>query len=94
MRRHFDFQVPDAWRCVGAWAYVDDSWAVGTDEAGGVLAQELVFDPHHVLLRDALGDAHHQRYLCIYGLDDGCCRKRWRHINHGGICPRALLSLK
>ncbi len=77
-----------------AWAYIDDSWAVGAYEAGGALAQQLMFDPHHVLLGDALSDAHHQRDLCVDGFDDGCCRERRGYINHAGICPCALLCLR
>lgn len=79
--------------CVCVCAYIDDSWAVGAYEAGGALAQQLMFDSHHVLLGDALGDTHHQGNLCINGLDDGCCRERRRYINHSGICTCALLCL-
>lgn len=79
------------WRSV--CAYVDDSWAVGAYEAGDVLAQQPVFDPHHVLLGDALSDANHQRDLRVNGLDDGRRRKRRRDINHSGIGPCALLRL-
>lgn len=75
-------------------AYVDDSWAVGAYEAGGALAQQLMFDPHHVLLGDALSDANRQGYLRVNGLNDGCCRERRGHINHSGICPCALLCLR
>lgn len=75
-------------------AYVDDSWAVGADEAGDVLAQQLVFDSHHVLLGDALGDANHQRDLGVDGLHDGRCRKRRRNINHSGVGPCALHRLR
>lgn len=75
-------------------AYVDDSGAVGAHQAGGVLAEQLMFHSHHVLLGDALGDAHSQRDLGVDGLDDGCCRKRGRDINHSGICPCALLRLQ
>lgn len=74
--------------------HVDYSWAVGAYESGRALAQEPVFDSHHVLLGYAFGDAHHQRHLCVDGLDDGRCSK-WRgYINDGGNCPRALLCLK
>lgn len=75
-------------------AYVDHSGAVGAHQAGGVLAQQFVFDSHHVLLGDTLGDAHSQRDLCVDGLDDGCCRKRGRDIDDSGICPCALLRLQ
>lgn len=77
-----------------AQAYIDDSWAVGAYEAGVALAQELMFDSHHVLLGDALSDADHQRHLCIDGLNDGCRGERRRYINHSGICPCALLCLR
>lgn len=74
--------------------HVDYSRAVGAYEPGGLLAQEPVFDSHHVLLGYAFGDAHHQRHLCINSLDDGCCSE-WRgYINDSGICPCALLCLK
>lgn len=80
--------------CLCVRAYIDDSWTVGSYEAGGALAQEFMFDSHHVLLGDTFGDAHHQRYLCINSLNDGCCGK-WRgYINHSGICPGALFCLR
>lgn len=74
--------------------YIDDSWTVGANEAGVALAQELMFDSHHVLLGDALSDAHHQGDLGINGLNNGSCRKRRGHINHSGVCPRAILCLR
>ncbi len=75
-------------------SYIDDTGTVGADEAGLALAEQLVFDPHHVLLRDSLCDTDSQWYLCINRFDDGSCRKRRRHIDHGGISPCAILSLK
>lgn len=76
------------------YTYIDNSWAVGAYQAGGALAQEPMFDFHHVLLRDALSDAHYQGNLSINSLDDGC-RSKWRgHINHSSICPCALPCLK
>lgn len=75
-------------------AHIDDSWAVGAYQAGGALAQELMFDSHHVLLGDALSDAHHQGHLGVDGLDDGCRREGRGNINHRGICPCALSCLR
>lgn len=80
--------------CVCVCAYVDDSWAVGAYEAGGALAQKLMFDPHHVLLGDALCDAHHQGHLRIDGLNDGRGSERRRHINHRGISPCCIPRLR
>lgn len=74
-------------------AYVDDSWAVGAYEAGGALAQQLMFDPHHVLLGDALCDAHHQGHLRIDGFNDGRRSERRGHINHRGIGPCCIPCL-
>lgn len=80
--------------CVCVRAYVDDSWAVGAYEAGGALAQEPMFDSDHVLLGDALCDAHHQGHLRIDGLDDGRSGERRGHINHRGMCPCCILCLR
>lgn len=75
-------------------SYIDDTGTVGADEAGLALAEQLVFDAHHVLLRDSLCDTDSQWDLCVNCFDDGGCRKRRRHIDHGGISPSAILSLK
>lgn len=80
--------------CIYVCTYINDSWAVWAYEASSALAQKLMFDFNHVLLGDALSDAHHQRYLCVNGLNDGCCREWRRYINHRGVCPCALLCLK
>lgn len=82
--------VNEWWVC----PYVDDSWAVGAYEAGGVLAQKLMFDPNHVLLGDALCDAHHQGHLRIDGLDDGRGSERRGHINHRGVCACCIPRLR
>lgn len=64
--------------------YIDDSGAVGAHQAGLALPQQPVFDPHHVLLGDALSDANHQGHLCINGLVDGSSSKRGRDIYDSG----------
>lgn len=79
---------------MSAVAYIDDSWTVGAYEASVALTQKLMFDSHHILLGNALGDANHQGDLCVNGLDNGRCRKWRRYINYGGICPCALLGLR
>ena len=78
---------------VGVSAHIDDSRAVGAYETSGALAQQLVFDSDHVLLWDALSDAHNQGHLCINGLNNGRSRERWGHINHSCIGPSALSCL-
>lgn len=74
--------------------YVNDPGAVGADQTGDILPEELVLYAHHVLLRDALCDAHCQWNLGINGLNDGCCCERRRHVDHGGICSSALFGLE
>lgn len=74
--------------------YIDDSWAVRAYKSGGALAQEPVFDPHHVLLGYTFSDAHHERHLCIDSLNDCCCSERRGDINDTGICPCAVFCLK
>lgn len=74
-------------------SYIDDSWAVGADESGDALAQKPVFHLHHVLLWDALCDAHDQRYLGINGLNDGCRCKWRRNIDDCGIGSSGILGL-
>ena len=44
---------------------LDDAGAVGADEPCRRLLPERVLDLDHVLLRDALGDAHHQGDLIL-----------------------------
>ena len=53
-----------------------------------------MFDTHHVLLGDPLGDDHYQTEFGIYGLQNGICCKCWGDVNHRGISPCALLSLQ
>lgn len=74
-------------------SYVDDAGAVWPDEAGDVLADEPVLDPHHVLLRDSLCDTHHQRDLGVDGFYDGRRGERRRNVDHCGICTCSLLRL-
>lgn len=75
-------------------SYVDDAGAVGPDEAGDVLAEEPVFDPHHVLLWDSLRDTHRQRYLGVDGFYDGRRGERRGDVDHRGVGACPLLRLE
>lgn len=75
-------------------AHVDDARAVGPDEAGGALPKQPVLHLHHVLLRDALRDAHHQRHVGIGRLQDGRRRKGGWHVDHGGLRSGGCLRLE
>ena len=80
--------------CICVYSYINNAGAVGADEARGALAQQLVFDLDHVLLGDALCDAHHQGHASVDGLHDGGTRE-WRgHVDHCGLGPGTLSRLE
>ena len=62
-----------------------DSWAIGSDETRFVLSEQPVLDPDHVLLGDALSDAHYEAHLRIHGLQDGLRGTGGRHVDNSGI---------
>mmetsp|Transcript_11109 Transcript_11109/g.26212 ORF Transcript_11109/g.26212 Transcript_11109/m.26212 type:complete len:306 (+) Transcript_11109:112-1029(+) len=72
---------------------LDDARAVRTNQARLVLAHQCMLDLHHVLLRDALGDAHDQRDLSLQGLEHRGGRGGGRHVNHRGVGTCLLLCL-
>mmetsp|Transcript_63393 Transcript_63393/g.151303 ORF Transcript_63393/g.151303 Transcript_63393/m.151303 type:complete len:377 (+) Transcript_63393:60-1190(+) len=74
-------------------AWLDDAWAVGSDQSALVLADQSVLDLHHVLLGNALSDAHNQRNLSLQCFQHSTgCGRRWNH-DHGGIAICLLLRL-
>ncbi len=66
-----------------AFARRDDARAVGTDQARP-RSGERCLHSHHVVDRNALGDAHHQLDAGIGRLEDGVGGERRRHIDDAG----------
>ena len=66
--------------------------AIRADEPRGG-AVERLFHPHHVEHRNALGDAHGERYLRIDCLQYSVRRKGRRHIDRGCFCPGGFARL-
>jgi hypothetical protein len=63
----------------------NDSRAIGANETALALAHKLVLNPDHVLLRNALGDAHNQGHFSVDGLFNGLGRTgRW-NVDYGRI---------
>lgn len=63
----------------------NDSWAVGANQTGFVLSEQGVLYFDHVVLRDSLSNAHHQRDLRFDGLHNGIGCPRGRNVDDGGI---------
>ena len=63
----------------------NDARAVGADKAGLALSDQGVLHLHHVLLRDALGDAHNQGDLGLECLEDGGRSTGRRDVDDGGV---------
>ena len=77
-----------------ALARLDDARAVRPDEARHALLRQRVLHPHHVLLRDPLRDAHHQRHLRLERLQDRSGRERRRDVDDRRVRAGALLRLR
>lgn len=74
--------------------YLYNARTVGANESCLVLPNQAVFDTHHILLRDALSNTHHQANLCINCFQNGCCRKGGWHKNHSGSSTRFFNCLR
>ena len=70
----------------------DDAGAVGADEAR-LRVLELRPDLHHVVDRDAFGDADDQRQAGVFGFEDGVGGERRRHEDDGGVGAGLLYRL-
>ena len=62
----------------------DDAGAVGADETR-LRVLELLPDLHHVVDRDALGDADDERQAGVLSFEDGVCGEGWRNKDDGGV---------
>ena len=63
----------------------NNTGAVGTDQSGFALSLESVFHPDHVLLGNALGDAHNKWDLRFNGFHDGGGSARRGNVNDGAV---------
>lgn len=71
----------------------DDAGAVGADQTALALTQQRVFDADHVVLGDALSDAHNQSHLGLHRLHDRLGRTRRRHVDDGDVAFGRILGL-
>jgi hypothetical protein len=69
-----------------AFSGLDDSGAVGADEAG-LGPVQLVLDLHHVVLRDPFRDAHNEGDLRLDGVADRIGGTEGRDKDHRGVRP-------
>ena len=67
----------------------DNTGAIGTHEASVVRLQCLLH-AHHVVHRNAFGDADDELDARVRGLEDGIGSTTGRHIDHGNIGARRL----
>ena len=59
-----------------------------------VLGEQRLLHAHHVVLRDALGDAHDQGHLRLDRLEDRCSGGRRRHVEHRRVSAGPCLGLR
>jgi hypothetical protein len=71
---------------------LDDPGAVWTNHPGGMLRTEGVLDLDHIVLRDAIGDDHHETDFGFDCLHNGISSGGGWHIDHGGITGSNFLS--
>ena len=64
---------------------LDDAGAVRANELGGGLLAEGPLDLGHVLLGNALRDAHRERDLRLDGVHDGSRSEGWRDVDGRGV---------
>lgn len=69
----------------------NDSRAVGTDQAALRLTHQGMLNANHIMLRNALSNAHNQWDFGFKGFQDGCSSSWWWHIDHRGISFGRLL---
>ena len=67
----------------------DDTGAVGANKASVVRLQRLLH-AHHVVHRNAFGDADNKLDARIRGLEDGIGSTAGRHVDHGDVGARGL----
>lgn len=71
----------------------NDSRAVGSDQSGLVLCLQHVCDANHVVLRDTLSDADHERDLSLQSLLDTSSGERWWDEDSRGIGASCFAGL-
>lgn len=74
--------------------WVDDAWAVGSNQTRFGLSLECIHNPNLVLLWDALGDGDNERYFVFDSVDNGVRTRRWRHVENSSIRSRLLYGLQ
>lgn len=72
---------------------LNDARAVRSDEAGLGLLVEVPLHLDHVLLRNALGDGHHERDLGLDGVDDSSGAHGGRDEDHGRVWVHRFLCV-
>mmetsp|Transcript_1043 Transcript_1043/g.2215 ORF Transcript_1043/g.2215 Transcript_1043/m.2215 type:complete len:308 (-) Transcript_1043:14-937(-) len=72
---------------------LDDAGAIGADEAALILPHEGVLDLHHVLLRDALGDANNQWDFGLQRLENRSSSRGRGDVDDSGVAVSLLLGL-
>ena len=76
-----------------ALSWLDNTWAVWTDQACLCLRFHDRLNLDHIESWDTLGDANYEVHLGLNSLKNGISRKRWWHVDHRSLCVSCLLSL-
>ena len=63
----------------------NDAGTIGSDQSALILVLELLDHLDHVVLGNALSDAHNQGDLGVNGLNDGGGGAGRGHVNHGAM---------
>ena len=68
-----------------ALTWLDDTWAVWSDQASFVLGLHDRFYLDHIQSGDTFGDAHDKVHLSLDSLKNGVGGEGGRHVDHGGL---------
>merc|ERR1719362_1205318 len=76
-----------------AFARLDNSWTVWSNQPRLVLAYKCMFHTHHVLLWNPLCDAHDESDFSFECLHNGACSCWWWDVDNSCIAVCCLLCL-
>ena len=76
-----------------AFSWLDDSWAVWTNQSSSSLGVHDGLHLDHIQSWDTLGDAYYEVHLGLNCLKNGISGERWWNIDNGGIGVSGFLGL-
>lgn len=76
-----------------ALSRLNNTRAVGADQACDILLYKSVLDQHHVSLWDAFGNTNYKLDTGVNGLVNGSSSKGRRHVDYGGLSSSGILGV-